>query len=171
MPAVSGRTSRRRGRKLARERLRSTSCGRSTITHIFEAFADGVRAALDQIPGAQVIYTAHSVPLTMSESSEYVQQLQEACRLVSETVGVSNWRLVYQSRSGAPGQPSLNRTLAMCSVRWNRDRTSCWRRSGLYRITWKCSTISTPKRARFPKSGKYGWSELQRWAFIPSSSR
>jgi ferrochelatase len=72
-----------------------------------EAFSDRVRAALDQVPGAQVMYTAHSVPLAMSESSEYVQQLQEACRLVSETVGVSNCRLVYQSRSGAPGQPWL----------------------------------------------------------------
>ena len=43
----------------------------------------------------------------MSETSEYEQQLQESCRLVSESLGVSNWRLVYQSRSGAPGQPWL----------------------------------------------------------------
>jgi len=72
-----------------------------------EAFSDRVRAALGQLPGAQVIYTAHSVPLAMSESSDYEQQLREACRLVSESLGVSNWRLVYQSRSGAPGQPWL----------------------------------------------------------------
>jgi ferrochelatase len=72
-----------------------------------EAFSDRVRAALDQIPGAQIIYTAHSVPVAMSESSDYVQQLNESCQLVSESLGVSNWRLVYQSRSGAPAQPWL----------------------------------------------------------------
>jgi protoporphyrin/coproporphyrin ferrochelatase len=72
-----------------------------------EAFSDRVRAALDQLPGTQVIYTAHSVPRAMSESSDYEQQLNEACRLVSERLGIPAWRLVYQSRSGAPGQPWL----------------------------------------------------------------
>src|SRR5579871_589283 len=72
-----------------------------------EAFSDRVRAALEQLPGAQLLFTAHSVPLAMSQSSEYVQQLEESCRLVSEAVSVPNWRLVYQSRSGAPGQPWL----------------------------------------------------------------
>jgi ferrochelatase len=72
-----------------------------------EAFSERVRAALDQLPGAQVIYTAHSVPRAMSESSDYEQQLNEACRLVSERLGIPAWRLVYQSRSGAPGQPWL----------------------------------------------------------------
>lgn len=72
-----------------------------------EAFSDGVRAALDEIPGAQVIFTAHSVPQAMAESSDYDQQLHESCRLVSESLGISSWRLVYQSRSGAPGQPWL----------------------------------------------------------------
>jgi ferrochelatase len=77
-----------------------------------EAFSDRVRAALDQIPasgraGAQMIYTAHSVPVAMSQTSDYAQQLNESCRLVSENLGISAWRLVYQSRSGAPGQPWL----------------------------------------------------------------
>jgi ferrochelatase len=72
-----------------------------------EAFSDRVRPALEQTPGAQVIYTAHSIPRAMSECCDYEQQLQESCSLVSESLGVSNWRLVYQSRSGAPGQPWL----------------------------------------------------------------
>jgi ferrochelatase len=72
-----------------------------------EAFSDRVRAALDQLPTAQIVYTAHSVPRAMSESSDYEQQLNEACRLVSERLGIPAWRLVYQSRSGAPGQPWL----------------------------------------------------------------
>jgi len=72
-----------------------------------EAFSDRVRAALEQIPGAQILFTAHSVPRAMAESSDYEQQLNESCRLVAESLGIGSWRLVYQSRSGAPGQPWL----------------------------------------------------------------
>ena len=56
----------------------------------------------------QVIYTAHSVPISMAETSDYVQQLEEVRRLVSERLDVSNDALVYQSRSGPPGQPWLD---------------------------------------------------------------
>jgi ferrochelatase len=72
-----------------------------------EAFADRFRAALDQVPGAQIIYTAHSVPVAMAQTSDYEQQLHESCRLVSKCLGIGDWRLAYQSRSGAPGQPWL----------------------------------------------------------------
>lgn len=75
-----------------------------------EAVSDRVRAALNQIPAgrrAEVLFTAHSVPVGMAEASEYVQQLNESCRLVSESLGLPGWRLVYQSRSGPPGQPWL----------------------------------------------------------------
>jgi ferrochelatase len=43
----------------------------------------------------------------MAETSRYTEQLQEACRLVAGGLGRNQWRLVYQSRSGAPGQPWL----------------------------------------------------------------
>jgi ferrochelatase len=54
-----------------------------------------------------VIFTAHSIPLSMAQSSDYVNQLEETARLVAETSGVKHWKLVYQSRSGGPGQPWL----------------------------------------------------------------
>jgi ferrochelatase len=71
-----------------------------------------VQDALAQLPAhtqsrAQVIYTAHSIPLSMAQSSNYVKQLEEACRLVSEGLGRTGDRLVYQSRSGPPTQPWL----------------------------------------------------------------
>lgn len=76
-----------------------------------EATEDRVRAALLQIPAAaaniQLIYVAHSVPLTMANTSDYVQQLQEVRKLVSARLEITNDALVYQSRSGAPGQPWL----------------------------------------------------------------
>src|SRR5579864_4859623 len=77
-----------------------------------EAITDRVRGALDQIPAgrrasAQILYTAHSIPRAMAETSDYQEQLNESCRLISEGLGLAAWRLVYQSRSGAPGQPWL----------------------------------------------------------------
>jgi ferrochelatase len=61
---------------------------------------------------AQIIFTAHSVPLAMAETSDYQKQLNESCRLVAGQVGVRDWSLVYQSRSGPPGQPWLEPDIA-----------------------------------------------------------
>ena len=54
-----------------------------------------------------VMFTAHSIPLSMSGNCDYEKQLRETCRLVAESCGVSQWDLVYQSRSGPPQQPWL----------------------------------------------------------------
>src|SRR5437764_1074940 len=77
-----------------------------------DATVHRVRAALSELPPnaqqhVKLVYVAHSVPLSMATTSDYVQQLQEVCRVVSGRVGISNDALVYQSRSGAPGQPWL----------------------------------------------------------------
>lgn len=77
------------------------------------ANADRVRAALATIPTPQqseaaVVFTAHSIPLSMARNSRYVSQLREAGRLIAEEVGVGDrWQLAYQSRSGPPAQPWL----------------------------------------------------------------
>jgi ferrochelatase len=75
------------------------------------AMADYVLAALAQVPesrrsDAALLYTAHSIPVSMAETSPYVGQLLESCRLVSQAVGHAG-ELVYQSRSGPPAQPWL----------------------------------------------------------------
>ena len=71
-----------------------------------------VRAALDQIlearrGEAEILFTAHSIPLSMAVNCDYETQLKEACRLVAEALGHKKWRLVFQSRSGPPTQPWL----------------------------------------------------------------
>jgi ferrochelatase len=76
------------------------------------ATVERVRDALQAIPAdarqnVQIIYTAHSIPVSMATTSDYVLQLEEVRRLVSQTLGHKNDTLVYQSRSGAPGQPWL----------------------------------------------------------------
>jgi ferrochelatase len=77
-----------------------------------EATEDRLREGLAQIPESsrrniQIVYVAHSVPMSMANTSDYVKQLEEVRRLASQAVGVKNDVLAYQSRSGAPGQPWL----------------------------------------------------------------
>lgn len=76
------------------------------------ATEDRVREALIQVPAdprdkVRIIYTAHSIPISMANTCYYVRQLEEVRQLVSARLGASNDALVYQSRSGAPGQPWL----------------------------------------------------------------
>ncbi len=77
------------------------------------ASADRVQKALDQIPeerraAARVVFTAHSIPISMAENCKYETQLNEASRLIMEAIGDNPWDLVYQSRSGPPQQPWLD---------------------------------------------------------------
>jgi len=73
-----------------------------------EAMTDRVRAAMAELQGAeQLIFTAHSIPVSMADESPYVRQLKEASARVAAACEVSNWTLVYQSRSGPPTQPWL----------------------------------------------------------------
>jgi len=73
--------------------------------------ACSVRDAIESlaIPADQatVLFTAHSIPMSMADHCDYVKQLTESSRLVAAACGVKNWRLVYQSRSGPPQQPWL----------------------------------------------------------------
>jgi ferrochelatase len=82
-----------------------------------EATVDRVRDALQVVPAearqnVQIVYTAHSIPVSMANTCDYVNQLEEVRRLVSEALGHGddvhkNDALVYQSRSGTPTQPWL----------------------------------------------------------------
>jgi ferrochelatase len=77
-----------------------------------EPMIEMTRQALDQVSperraGAEVIFTAHSVPTEMARHSAYVLQLNEAARLIAEGVGTARFRLAYQSRSGSPRIPWL----------------------------------------------------------------
>jgi protoporphyrin/coproporphyrin ferrochelatase len=82
-----------------------------------EPMVDGVLAALskmyvDETPATHLAFTAHSIPMANADSSDYVVQLRNAAQLVAEavferTAEVLPWELVFQSRSGAPGQPWL----------------------------------------------------------------
>lgn len=71
-----------------------------------------VRDAFEKIgPGSRstvkLLFTAHSIPLAMSQTSKYVDQLNEVARRVAEGTEHPEYRLVFQSRSGPPQQPWL----------------------------------------------------------------
>ncbi|HZQ55032.1 MAG TPA: ferrochelatase [Bryobacteraceae bacterium] len=77
-----------------------------------EASADRVREALAQFrknePNwVRLVISAHSIPCSMAATCDYEKQLRETSRLVAEAVGFREWDLVFQSRSGPPGQPWL----------------------------------------------------------------
>ena len=57
--------------------------------------------------GMPVIFTAHSIPTRMAEGSPYVEDLLASCRGVAEILGVGEWSLAYQSRSGDGRVPWL----------------------------------------------------------------
>jgi len=78
------------------------------------ANADRLSEALEKIPDdrrsrSHVAFTAHSIPLSMAQTSRYAEQLNETCRLVCERLRIpaTRWALVYQSRSGRPTDPWL----------------------------------------------------------------
>ncbi|MER6916381.1 ferrochelatase [Streptomyces sp. NPDC000594] len=88
---------------------------------------EGVLASLAELPdavrdGARLAFTTHSIPTAAADTSgpvaehgdggAYVRQHLEVARLIADAVreetGVDRpWRLVYQSRSGAPHIPWL----------------------------------------------------------------
>lgn len=75
------------------------------------AMTKNVQASITELGSSAdavtILFTAHSIPMSMADNCDYVKQFNEASRLVAESVGVTDWRLVYQSRSGPPQQPWL----------------------------------------------------------------
>ncbi len=77
-----------------------------------EVNAAHVRDALVKLPAdardrARLVFTAHSIPTSMAQSSQYAEQLRAGAEKVAARVGMSDWALVYQSRSGRPQDPWL----------------------------------------------------------------
>jgi protoporphyrin/coproporphyrin ferrochelatase len=78
-----------------------------------EPFRDGLRAALDTLDPerrarTRLVFTAHSLPVSMAATSDYQAQLHDAVALVAGAVApdLAN-DLVWQSRSGPPQVPWL----------------------------------------------------------------
>jgi ferrochelatase len=107
------------------ERARETVGARAPELHklrlfynhpgFIEPMAANLRATLDRSerPGGEaddrrVVFTAHSIPISMAAACSYQDQLTEAAGLVMEAAGLDGrFDLVFQSRSGPPTVPWL----------------------------------------------------------------
>jgi ferrochelatase len=81
------------------------------------AVADRARVALAGIEpvrraDARLVFTAHSVPVSMAAGSPYAAQLDAAARAIASALGRSEWSVAYQSRSGSPRDPWLEPDVA-----------------------------------------------------------
>jgi ferrochelatase len=56
---------------------------------------------------APVLFTAHSIPQEMSDRSGYAASLLRTAEGVARAAGAGRFRLVFQSRSGNPGEAWL----------------------------------------------------------------
>ena len=83
-----------------------------------EANAEHAIAALDTLPAdvraqTELVFTAHSIPVSMAERYPFERQLRESCSAVADEIARRRpsertpWQLVYQSRSGRPEDPWL----------------------------------------------------------------
>ena len=92
-----------------------------------EAMADRLRDAFARIPAVYrqpalqiplaatqpaLLFTAHSLPLSMAGACDYVAQLREACSLAAQMAGAEHWELVYQSQNASYGEPWLGPDIA-----------------------------------------------------------
>jgi ferrochelatase len=129
----------------ARRELRATTGGDIDVTYVdswfdhplfIEVNARHVVAARERLPAdvraaARLVFTAHSVPLSIAEASRYREQLRESARLVAERAGIGNWAVVYQSRSGrrSCARSGSSATTSRCCTTWIGKRPTCAARS------------------------------------------
>ena len=76
------------------------------------AVADRIVVARDTLPAdlqgrARLVFTAHSVPASMAGAETYRLQLQTSAAEVARRLGIGDYALVFQSRSGRPEDPWL----------------------------------------------------------------
>ena len=112
--------------------------GRETPTHVVREFyrdpgyldsvVEKIEAALARFPApqaAELVFSAHSVPLAVIEKGDpYQRQIEETVALVMRRGRFSNrHRLCYQSKVGASKwlQPSLRETLKRAAAEGVRD--------------------------------------------------
>jgi protoporphyrin/coproporphyrin ferrochelatase len=72
-----------------------------------EALADRAGTALHALPSVggrwtPLVFTAHSIPVPMADTSPYVEDFTAVARAVAGKLGHARWSLAYQSRSGRP---------------------------------------------------------------------
>src|SRR5260370_3454409 len=85
-----------------------------------EAVADRVRVAMARLDHdarklALTVFTAHSIPASLTDHAPYVRQLHESAAMIADAIAHPRWQLAFQSRSGGPREawlgPDIRETL------------------------------------------------------------
>ncbi len=84
------------------------------------------REALATLPASRraetpLVFTAHSLPESMTKHAPYQAQLQEACRLVADGLEHDRWALAYQSNNASYGEPWLQPDIGEVLRRFGRN--------------------------------------------------
>ena len=77
-----------------------------------QANVESVAEAMERLPperraGARLVFTAHSIPMSMAGNCRYQEQLLSTATRIAKSVSHDEWDMVWQSRSGPPTQPWL----------------------------------------------------------------
>lgn len=77
-----------------------------------EPMLERLQLAFEQLPverrrEAHLLFSAHSIPVSMAQTSRYAQQLAEVAGFLGASIDRGDYRMVWQSRSGPPSQPWL----------------------------------------------------------------
>ncbi len=103
------------GRKEATAQNIEITCTGSFYDHplFIEAQTKKLEAVLSDLSSGGrketfVLFSAHSIPVEMSDKSGYASQFRTASALVAGCLGLKTWECAYQSRSGDPSQPWLS---------------------------------------------------------------
>lgn len=85
-----------------------------------EAQADQVRRVLPEGEEALLVFTAHSIPAEMARACGYEREILRSAEAVCARLGVSDFCVAYQSRSGDPRQPWLGPDIPALIPEWKQ---------------------------------------------------
>jgi ferrochelatase len=103
------------------ERAREAAGGGPPVTYLppwhahplfIEAQVARIEAASGYRPGAwppeaALVFTAHSIPTSMAQTSRYAEEVAESAAAIAAAFGAARWSVAYQSRSGDARTPWL----------------------------------------------------------------
>lgn len=65
------------------------------------------RLAAEERERAELVFTAHNIPLAMAKASRYAEEVAESARAIAERLGHRAWSVAFQSRSAGAREPWL----------------------------------------------------------------
>ena len=141
-----------------------------------DAIAERVRQASpegeDGLGETKIIFTAHSIPVSMAKASSYEEEFRETAL---------SWRRNWvqeSTRSVSRAVPTFPPALGSGRTWWTlyarppqvAQRPSCWFPWASYATTWRSCSTWTSRREKPPRKRGFAFTARPRWARTPPSS-